>query len=83
MTQISTTAAYVRKAVSASHIRAPESFDVQLLELLETPHTVESLTRVIARDAESAPEDDDLSHRITWSMRRLLEDDLIELSPDS
>lgn len=90
MTQLSTTAAYVRKSTRTPHIRAfwksmPDSLDVQLLDLLQTPHTVDSLTRVLSQDLDDREEEssDALGHRVSWSMRRLLEDDLIELSPDS
>lgn len=87
MTQLNTTAAYVRKPVRTAHIRAfwrtsPDPLQVQILDLLQTPHTVDSLARVVSQGEEDE-RDVDLHRRVAWSMHRLLEVDLIELSPDS
>jgi len=87
MAQLNTTAAYVRKPVRTSHVRAfwrtsPDPLQVQILDLLRTPHTVDSLARVVSQGEEDEREAD-LHRRVAWSMHRLLEVDLIELSPDS
>lgn len=86
MSQLKPDAAYVRKSTAGSHLdisaipRARlNSFDVIVLELLDTPHTVISLTRVICSGVKKRT----TSTRISTAMGRLLADDLIELSPDS
>ncbi|HEY6644262.1 hypothetical protein [Povalibacter sp.] len=88
MAQLIPTAAYVRKAVRPPRIRTfwksgPDPFDVHLLELLQTPHTVESLRRMITREVDEQESGDTVQHQVISSMHRLLESELIELSPDS
>jgi len=76
-------AAYIRKhrVADLDKLRSAGVFRSLTLrkvwDLLETPHTLESLQR--AADNE-VPID---RYRIEQCMKRLLETDLIELSPDS
>jgi hypothetical protein len=83
MVQLKADAAYVRKSAAGRpphHSNAsPDAFDARVYELLKTPHTVISLARALASAADASPD----SPAITQAMRRLLEQDLIELSPDS
>ena len=84
MVQLKTDAAYVRKSAAGrppylSKNASPQAFDARLYELLETPHTVTSLRRALADSTDVSPDEP----VIQQAMRRLLEQDLIELSPDS
>jgi hypothetical protein len=81
MTQLSTSAAYVRKnaardrALRAAGMSGSEIEEVW--ELLETPQTVVSLQRAAGEKAKIQSGD------IEEILERLLDADLIELSPDS
>lgn len=81
MVQLKADAAYVRKSAAGTPARvstsaSPDGFDARVYELLKTPHTVTSLRRALG---DVSPDDP----TINQAMRRLLERDLIELSPDS
>jgi hypothetical protein len=84
MTHVSTSAAYIRKGGTAEQpTLRPEYMRGAVLEeqvwtLLETPQTVESLRRATRSDDTKANRDD-----IERMLTRLLDADLIELSPDS
>lgn len=81
MVQLKTDAAYVRKSATGRPPRSssPEAFDAKVYELLKTPHTVTSLRRALGGSPDVSPDDP----AIKQAMHRLLEQDLIELSPDS
>jgi hypothetical protein len=90
MKDISASAAYVRNldAINAEHARQAtlrsifisDTATSQVWELLKTPQTVESLSRVLSDNHEV---DDDLRDEITVSLTKLMREDLIQLSPDS
>ena len=83
MTQVSPGAAYIRKqpssGVHALRAAGLHSFPhhERMWDLLETPQTIKSLQRAVEPDAQL-----DLA-QIEELMARLLDSDLIELSPDS
>ena len=83
MTQLSTSAAYIRKDAIADPSASQTAglrhlvVDEQVWELLETPQTVESLHRAASRETQA----DRLY--IEETLERLLDADLIELSADS
>jgi hypothetical protein len=83
MTHLLPSAAYIRKdapvdgrALRAAGLRG-SSIDEKVWELLETPQTIDSLQRAASRDTQA-----DRGH-IAHVMERLLDADLIEVSPDS
>jgi hypothetical protein len=53
----------------------------RIWELLETPQTVETLTRVLANEFDARPAD--CVGEVTASLSRLYREDLIQVSPDS
>jgi Coenzyme PQQ synthesis protein D (PqqD) len=53
----------------------------RIWELLETPQTVETLTRVIANEFDARPTE--CIGEITASLSRLYREDLIQVSPDA
>ena len=79
MVELNHTAAYIRKAsvVSVPPDELETRLDAEILTLLASAHTVESLGQ--RRENESEV----LGRDIAASMHRLLEAELIELSPDS
>ena len=83
MTHLLSSAAYIRKNTTldgrASQVANVQrsAIDAKVWELLETPQTIESLQRAASGDTRT-----DRSH-IEHMMKRLLDADLIELSPDS
>ena len=83
MTYLSPGGAYVRKNksinafTSISAGSAGSTIELRVLELLQTPQTVESLGRAIGQDVQA-----DREH-IEHAIERLLVADVIELSPDS
>lgn len=85
MVELNTSAAYIRKSstdISASDDNAVRSqTECEVLELLDSAQTVESLSRRIASDRHIAV--GSVSHEVATAMHALLEQDLIELSPDS
>jgi len=87
MTQVSTSAAYVRKGEFAGQAgQQPEDIRSSILEeqvwaLLETPQTVESLRRAAGQPDNGRMQAD--RNQIEKMLERLLDADLIELSPDS
>jgi len=88
MTQVSTGAAYVRKhefsdqpPLGGRDMRNAV-VEEQVWALLETPQTVESLRRAAKRNAMGGDAHVD-GGDIEKMLQRLLDADLIELSPDS
>jgi len=83
MTQLLPTAAYIRKdaLASLSSLQVADLHDSviddQVWQLLETPQTVESIQRAASRGTHA-----DRGY-IKETLERLLDADLIELSPDS
>jgi hypothetical protein len=53
----------------------------RIWELLETPQTVETLTRVLANEFDARPAE--CVGEITASLTRLYREDLIQVSPDA
>lgn len=53
----------------------------RIWELLETPQTVETLTRVISNEFDTNPSE--CVRDITASLSRLYREDLIQVSPDA
>jgi hypothetical protein len=92
MTHVSSSAAYIRKdkLVNESALRAAlhavgmfdSVVDAEVWELLETPHTVVSLQRATTQSTTGSENQPDRVH-IESMLQRLLDADLIELSPDS
>jgi len=87
MTQVSSSAAYVRKgsgsaqaSLHAANLRG-SMLELQVLSLLETPQTLESLQRATRRTSGTERQVD--SDNIEKTLEQLLDADLIELSPDS
>jgi hypothetical protein len=84
MTQVSPSAAYVRKGELESQPPLPPELmrsavmEEQVWALLETPQTIESLQRA-TRNHETPADRNDIERML----KRLLDADLIELSPDS
>ena len=81
MTHLSSSAAYVRKQnVATAHAMrlagGADAFEERVWELLQTPQTVESLER-------AAGELQSQGKKVEYVMERLLDADLIEISPDS
>jgi hypothetical protein len=88
MTQVSPSAAYKRKqnlsdqpSIRAADLRG-SVFEEQVWALLETPQTIESLQRAAGKYAEGSETHADSAY-IERMLKRLLDADLIELSPDS
>ena len=95
MTEILPTAAYVQNrdllkahADKQATLRAIQRNDdalpgsqQRIWELLETPQTVETLTRVIANEFDAEP--GECESEITASLSRLYREDLIQVSPDA
>ncbi|HEU4486569.1 MAG TPA: hypothetical protein VFR96_13875 [Povalibacter sp.] len=83
MVELNHTAAYIRKAsvVSVPPDELETRLDAEILTLLASAHTVESLSRKVGHRREN--ESELLGRDIAASMHRLLEAELIELSPDS
>jgi hypothetical protein len=84
MTQVSPSAAYVRKGESADQpTLRPEEMrravvEEQVWALLETPQTIETLQRA-TRNHETPTDRSDIERML----KRLLDADLIEISADS
>lgn len=72
--------AHADKKAVLSEITEGESSQ-RIWELLETPQTVETLTRVIANEFDTKPTD--CVGEITASLSRLYREDLIQVSPDA
>jgi hypothetical protein len=53
----------------------------RIWELLETPQTVETITRVLANEFDARPAD--CVREVTASLSRLYREDLIQVSPDT
>ena len=53
----------------------------RIWELLETPQTVETITRVLANEFDARPAD--CVGEVTASLSRLYREDLIQVSPDT
>ena len=73
MTQLRSDAAYIRTKATAGKSRALSSFDEEVYGVLTSAHTVQSAAKTLAT-SES---------QVAASMRRLLDAERIELSPDS
>jgi hypothetical protein len=88
MTEVSTSAAYIRKANLSDQPTQRVAdmrgavIEEQVWALLKTPQTVESLQRAVSRSADGNDAVADRGY-IERMLRRLLDADLIELSPDS
>jgi hypothetical protein len=88
MTHVSTSAAYIRKGEFADQpaLRVADMrgavIEEQVWALLKTPQTVESLQRAVSRSADGPEAQADRSY-IERMLKRLINADLIELSPDS
>lgn len=81
MTQLLRTAAYIRRpAADAVRSSGRSDMEQRVLTLLESAHTVEPLSRRLSKESVNAQEVD---REVTVAMRHLLEQNLIELSPDS
>ena len=90
MTEILPSASYIQnramlrahadKQAVLSQITEQEASQ-RLWELLETPQTVETLTRVICNEFDTKP--NDCVRDITASLSRLYREDLIQVSPDA
>jgi hypothetical protein len=84
--ELNADAAYIRKSttdangLANANIARPQ-MEREVLELLRSAHTVESLNRRIAGDRRA--EVTSVSHEVAAAMRQLLQQDLIGLSPDS
>ena len=86
MTELRRDAAYIR---TKSNERTTDSgaqarlsrFDEQVCELLGSAHTVKSAAKALSQPTDSSL--DELEDRVAESMRRLLQAELIQLSPDS
>ena len=96
MTAILPSAAYIQNrealrahAEKSAALRALQERDNEALpgaqariwELLETPQTVETITRVLANEFDARPAD--CVGEVTASLSRLYREDLIQVSPDS
>ena len=88
MTFVSTSAAYIRKGESSDQ-QSQRMADMrgavieeQVWALLKTPQTVESLQRAVSRSADGTEAHADRGY-IERMLKRLIDADLIELSPDS
>jgi hypothetical protein len=82
MMQLRRDAAYIRATPLEQTSEAPLSaFDQQVLQLLSTAHTVKSAAKALSRPSDTSLEG--LEDRIAQSMRRLLQADRIQQSPDS
>ena len=68
------------KQAVLSEITGHESSQ-RIWELLETPQTVETLTRVISNEFDTRPTE--CVGEITASLSRLYQEDLIQVSPDA
>jgi len=85
MTQLRPDAAYIRTnshertaGASALHL---SQFDEQVCQLLSSAHTVKSAAKTLSRPTDASL--DDWESRVAESMRRLLQAERIQLSPDS
>ncbi len=87
MTQLHRSAAYIRRPATEAVLAANRSdMEQRVLALLESAHTVESLSRRLSKekgDKEKDVDAQDVQREVTAAMRYLLEQNLIELSPDS
>lgn len=83
MVELNLTAAYIRKnsVISVPPDAMETSLDAEILALLNSAHTVESLSRKVARTRREVPQP--LDREVAAAMHRLLDAELIELSPDS
>ena len=82
MIELKTGAAYIRKSSTRSaDIDGRTTIEREVLALLDTAHTSESLSRRISKDRDT--EVDTVRDDVESAMRRLLHQELIELSPDS
>jgi hypothetical protein len=85
MTQLRRDAAYIRtkahERTTGAQAVQPSQFDEQILQLLSTAHTVKSAAKTLSRPTEGSA--DDMEDRVAESMRRLLQAERIQLSPDS
>jgi Coenzyme PQQ synthesis protein D (PqqD) len=69
------------QAIQQGNDEALPGAQQRIWELLETPQTVESLSRVIATEFDAEPAE--CETEITASLTRLYREDLIQLSPDA
>jgi hypothetical protein len=67
--------------IQAHDIEALPGAQQRIWELLETPQTVETLTRVLANEFDARPSE--CVGEITASLTRLYREDLIQVSPDA
>lgn len=80
MSELSTTAAYVLKRRDVA-LSSGASLDNELTRLLKTPHTVKSLAKALSQgNTQSSASGEDA---VRARMQALLDDGIIELSPDS
>lgn len=83
MTELRRDAAYIRtkshERVTKARATALTDFDKQVCKVLESAHTVTSVTKTL----RASIKDDDLEERVADSMLRLLQAERIQLSPDS
>lgn len=84
MTQLRRDAAYIRignqERTGKTRADALTDFDEQVCGVLESAHTVTSVTKTLSRASVT---DRDLEERVADSMFRLLQAERIQLSPDS
>jgi hypothetical protein len=86
MTQLRRDAAYIR---TKSHERTADAggelrltaFDEEVCRLLSSAHTVTSAAKALSQSAKESGQS--LEDRVAESMRRLLQKERIQLSPDS
>ena len=71
----------VLREIQEREIPALPGAQERIWELLETPQTVETLTRVLANEFDARPAD--CVGEITASLSRLYREDLIQVSPDA
>ena len=85
MTQLRRDAAYIRtkshERTSGTQAAQLSPFDEQVLQLLNTAHTVTSAAKTLSRPTEVSV--DEMETRVADSMQRLLQAEKIQLSPDS
>ena len=82
MIELKIGAAYIRKSSTRSaDANAHSNIEREVLALLDTAHTSESLSRRISRDRDAHV--DTVREDVESAMRHLLHQELIELSPDS
>jgi hypothetical protein len=71
----------VLQAIQERESAALPGAQARIWELLETPQTVATLTRVLANEFDARPAD--CVGEITASLTRLYREDLIQVSPDT